>query len=149
MNNIVSINTKNNNDRTGTGCRYSTTDIENLIFEVTESARNIHRTLKAGLPKCIYQLKLYNDLSKKGFQLQTEMSVLNLAVRQEAERELIIVNGLLVIECIVENRIDGQYRKRVMFDLENNGYARGLLINFSDELQSHMIATLNHNPAIH
>lgn len=149
MNNIVSINTKKNNDRTGTGCGYSSTDIATLIFEVNESARKIHRTLKAGLPKCIYQLKLYNDLLKKGFQLQTEMSVLNLAIKHEAERELIIVNGSLVIECIVEESTDHQYRKKVMFDLENNGYDRGLLINFSDELQSQMIATAKHNPAIH
>jgi len=149
MNNIVSINTKNNKNRTGSGSCYSSTDIENLIFEVTQSAANIHRALKAGLPKCVYQLKLYNDLLKKGFRLQTKMSVLNLAVKQEAERELIIVNDSLVIECIAENAIDERCRKKVMFDLENNGYARGLLINFSDEIQSHIIATVKHNSAIH
>ncbi len=150
MNNIVYINSDDNNtDKTNSSWCYSSTTINNLIIEVTESARHIHQTLKPGLPKCVYQLKLYNDLLKKGCQLQTEMSVLNFAVKQEAVRELIVVNSSLVIECIVETQINSHDHKRVRFDLENKGYSRGLLINFSDELQSNMIATINHSSVLH
>lgn len=148
MNNILHINSDNKNNTNTTWC-YSASDNNKLIFDIIESAKTIHTILKPGLPKCVYQLKLYNDLLKKGFQLQTEMSSLNIAVRQETARELIIVNECLIIECIVESEINDHYHKKIMFDLENNGYAKGLLINFSDEMQSDMVTTINHCSVFH
>lgn len=128
---------------------YSTNNIDKLIFDVIESAKSVHLSLNPGLPKCVYQLKLYNDLLKKGFHLQIEMSALNLAVKQEAARELIIVNQRLVIECVADNQTNDHYHKRIMFDLENNDYRKGLLINFSDEMQSDIIATDKHHSVFH
>jgi len=136
-------------NKTASSWTYTPADLERLTFDVIESARNIFLTLKPGLPRCVYQLKLYNDLLKKGFQLQTEMSALNLAVSREPERELIIVNEALVIECIVEDEANHQYRKRVMFDLENNGYTNALLLNFTDDMHSEMITISNHHSVFH
>lgn len=147
MNNIVYINFDDNDKQISNWCDCSS--IDDLVSEVNNVARSIHQTLKSGLPICIYQLTLYNELLKKGLQLQTEMSALNLAVKQEAERELIIVNGSLIIECVVKHKINSHYHKRVMFDLENNGYSSGLLISFSDELHSEMITTVNHSSIVH
>lgn len=145
MNNILHTNS----DKKNAAWCYSSADNYGLIFDVINSAKNIHAILKPGLPKCVYQLKLYNDLLKKGFQLQTEMSALNLAVKQETSRELLIVNESLIIECIVENKIHAHYHKKIMFDLENNGYTKGLLINFSDEMQSDMVTTGKHCSVFH
>ncbi len=145
MNNILHINS----DKKNAVWRYSSADNYELIFDVINAAKNIHAILKPGLPKCVYQLKLYNDLLKKGFQLQTEMSALNLAVKQESRRELLIVNESLIIECIVENKIHAHYHKKIMFDLENNGYTKGLLINFSDEMQSDIVTTGKHCSVFH
>ncbi len=145
MNNILHINS----DKKNAVWRYSSADNYELIFDVINAAKNIHAILKPGLPKCVYQLKLYNDLLKKGFQLQTEMSALNLAVKQESSRELLIVNESLIIECIVENKIHARYHKKIMFDLENNGYTKGLLINFSDEMQSDIVTTGKHCSVFH
>ncbi len=148
MNNIVHVNFDDKN-KTRSTSYFSSTDSEKLMSYVIESAKNIHMMLKPGLPKCVYQLKLYNDLLKKGFQLQTEMSALNLAVKQETARELIIVDESLIIECVVENQISRHQHKRIMFDLENNGYETGLLINFSDEIESEMVTVLNHGSVFH
>ena len=145
MNNILHINS----DKKNAAWCYSSADNYELIFDVINSAKNIHAILKPGLPKCVYQLKLYNDLLKKGFQLQTEMSALNLAVKQESSRELLIVNESLIIECIVESKIHAHYHKKIMFDLENNGYTKGLLINFSDEMKSDMVTTEKHCSVFH
>jgi len=134
---------------TASSWTYTSADIEKLTFDVIESARNIYQSLKPGLPKCVYQLKLYNDLLKKGFHLQTEISALNIAVNGELDRELIIVNETLVIECIVEDITSGHHRKRVMFDLENNGYKNGLLINFTDDMRSEMLTASNHYSVFH
>jgi len=148
MNNIVHINFDNKN-KTLSDWPCSSTDIDKLIFDIIDSAKNIHHLLKPGLPKCVYQLKLYNDLLKKGFQLQIEMSVLNLAVKQETARELIIINESLIIECLIEDKINDHHHRRIMFDLENNGYVKGLLINFSDEMQSNMVSTINNHSVFH
>ena len=148
MNNIVSIDFDDKNKTNSTNC-YSLTSGDKLLHQVIKSAKNIHMMLKPGLPKCVYQLKLYNDLLKKGLRLQTEMSALNLAVRQETARELIIVDETLVIECIIENRINSHHHKRIMFDLENNGYETGMLINFSDDMESEVVSVLNNGSVFH
>jgi len=148
MNNIVHINFDKKN-KTPSDWHCSANDIDKLIFDIIASAKSIHSLLKPGLPKCVYQLKLYNDLLKKGFQLQTEMSVLNLAVKQETARELIIINESLIIECLIEDKINDHHHKRIMFDLENNGYAKGLLINFSDEMQNNMVSIANNHSVFH
>ncbi len=148
MNNVVHVDFKKNN-LTGSMCRYSSTDIDKLASAVMASIKNIYKTLKPGLPKCVYQLKLYNDLLKKGFKLQMEMSMLNRAVKYEVTRELIIVDEILVIECVVDNEIIDHHQKRVMFDLENNSYAKGLLINFSDEIQKDMITVIDRSSVFH
>jgi GxxExxY protein len=136
-------------NKTATSWSYTSADIEKLTFDVIESARNIFQTLKPGLPRCVYQLKLYNDLLKKGFHLQTETSALSLAVSREFERELIIVNGTLVIECTIENETLNDHRKRVMFDLENNGYTNALLLNFAGDMHCEMITVSNHHSVFH
>jgi len=148
MNNIVHISLEDRN-KTNPASGNFPTGVDRLIIDVVASANDIHHALKPGLPRCVYQLKLYNDLLKKGFQSQTEMSALNIAVTQEADRELIIVNEVLVIECIVETDINDRCHKKIMFDLENNGYEKGLLINFSDPVQCDVIKRKSHAPMFH
>lgn len=147
MNNTMHINF--DDDKKNSTWAYRSTDIDKLIIEVMQAGKEIHLALKQGLPKCVYQLALYNDLLKKGFHLQTEMSVLSLALKKEAARELIIVNDILVIECVVESKIHSHHHKRIMFDLENKAYIKSLLINFSSEMQSYMLINKNYNAVIH
>lgn len=114
---------------------YSPHEIDTLSEVVTKTAKNIYLSLKPGLPKCVYQLKLFNQLVKKGFQLEMEISMLNQCAKNEPVRELIIVNESLVVECIAENEVIDHYQKRIMFDLENTNNEVGLLINFAVSMQ--------------
>lgn len=148
MNNIVHINLEDKN-KTNPASGNSSTDVDRLLIDVVASANDIHHSLKPGMPGYVYQLKLYNDLLKKGFQLQTEMSALNIAVTDEADRELIIVNEVLVIECIAGTDINDHCHKKIMLDLENNGYEKGLLINFSDPVQYNVIKSKHHASMVH
>lgn len=124
-------------------------DINKLTNDVIKEASCVKQTLKPGLPKSVYQLKLLNHLIKKGYHLETETSMLNYCVEDEPQRELIIVNGILVIECIVGVKAINHHQKRIMFDLQNNGHAMGLLINFNTDIQNIGITRVYQNFGIH
>ncbi len=152
MNNIVHINCDENNGVQTGHCHsshYDTEDIDKLTYVVISSAKSIYSKMGPGLPKCIYQLNLYNDLLKKGLQLQTEVSMLNHCVKNETDRELIIVNEKILIECVVEDDINYHFQKRLMFDLENTSHTKGLLINFHETKQDDMITVVDITSVFH
>jgi GxxExxY protein len=150
MHDIEHINFDNKkNNRTDTMYRYSSNDTNKLAYIISAAAEKIYMTLKPGLPKCVYQLMLYNDLLKKGLLLQTETSMLNPCTKHEPEKELIIVNGMLVIECFVNNEMTDYYQKRAIFNLKNNNYEKSMLINFSDEKEDDLITMMDHVSVLH
>jgi len=124
-------------------------DINELSNDVIAAVASVRLALKPGFPKSVYQLMLFNNLIKKGCQLETEISMLNHCVKNEPDRELIIVNGMLVIECILDDKLINHYQKRIMFDLQNNGLAMGLLINFNADMQKNRITKVYQNFGIH
>ena len=104
-------------------------DIDELIVCIAAAAQDSHNGMGPGLPSCVYQLKLFNDLAKKGLRLKVVASMLNQCAKNEPGRSLIIVNEVLVIEYISAERVSNCNKKRIKFDLQNHNYARGLLIN--------------------
>ncbi len=104
--------------------------IETLTNAVIDIARNICSTLGAGLPVSVYRMVLLKQLNMLGLQLQTESSVLSRCANGEPEREIVIVEGRLVIECALSDEVDEVARKRLVFDVEANDYEVGVLINF-------------------
>ncbi len=110
----------------------NTEDLNELCTSVINSADQVYKNMMPGLPKSLYQLKLLNSLARKGFCLESKASKLSLFNNDEIRREIIIVNSVLVIECLVEDSIINHYKKRIMFDVENNGHIMGLLINFGE-----------------
>lgn len=146
--------THENRDDQKTKQRYSSldnylVDINELTNEVIAVATSVKRALIPGVPKSVYQLKLFNYLIKKGFQLETEASMLNDCVNNEPERELLIVNGMLIIECIVDINEINHHQKRIVFDLQNNGHVMGLLINFNTDMQNIGVTRVYPNFGIH
>lgn len=117
----------------------SSDDIDTLFNGVIAAADSIYKTISLGLPKSVYQLKLINLLSKQGFQLETETSMLHSCVYGEPDRELVIVNGALVIECFAEDEMIDHYHRRIVFDLTNNNHEMGLLINFGADMNNNGI----------
>jgi len=124
-------------------------DISRLSNCVVAAAKNVYQELVPGLPKSVYQLKLFNCLTRQGFQLNTELSMLSQCADNELCRDIIIVNGVLVIECIVDDVVLRHYQRRIMFDLQNNDYAVGLLINFSESMQDNAITIVKQNAVSH
>lgn len=138
-----------NSKRLYSAMNNSLIDVDELTNDVVSAVTCINSELKQGVPKSVYQLKLLNSLIKNGFRLETEASMLNHCVKSEPDRELIIVNGLLVIECIMDDNVSRYSHKRIMFDLQNNGHAIGLLINFNKNMQNKGITKVYQNFGIH
>lgn len=128
---------------------YSLMDIDVLTTYISREIKDIYRSLGPCLPGCVYQLKLYNDLLKQGFQLKTEKAILNDSPEQDVVRSLIIVNNILVIEYIAEDNMSDINNKRIKFDLKNNHHERGLLINIAEGKNSIGIMTVNKNQRHH
>ena len=108
---------------------YPVISLDELTNHSIEVIRKTYKKLGFGLPECIYKFKIYNELTKKNLQLQTEESMLNFGVKDIAARSLIIVNETLLIEFIDSVMEIDACQKRVKFDLENNNYTSGLLIS--------------------
>lgn len=150
MNDIVHSNwSDQNNNQSNSGWNYSSTNIVELSESVVEAAKYIYSTLMPGLPKCVYQLKLFNFLVKKGFQLEMESSMLNHCAECEPNRELIIVNNSIVIECIFDNDVTDHHQKRIIFDLQNRNNSLGLLLNFGSDLQGIELKKVFNNTCTH
>ena len=123
-------------------------DINELTNDIIVEAISVRQALKPGFPKSVYQLNLFNHLMKKGYKLETGASLLDYCVENEPHRELIMINGVLVIECIADV-ISINHHKRIMFDLQNNGHEMGLLINFNTDSNNISITRVCHNIGIH
>jgi len=97
----------------------------------------------------VYQLKVHNDLLKKGYQLQEEKSISHHCAEKEAVRSLVVINKRLVIEYIATDCVTDCHRKRVRIDLQNKDYVEGLLINVSERRNDIELITVNKSDRSH
>ena len=107
---------------------YRLMDLEELTNTVMMALQQVYMELGEGLPDCVYQLKLHNELLKKGFQLQEEALALDHYAENEPVRSQAIINEVLVIEYTTGGCSTDHCRKRMTFDLEGKNYADGLLM---------------------
>jgi len=112
---------------------YSLIDVDELSGFVINTAKEAYRTLGSGLPICVYQLKLFNDLTKEGLKLKSGKSMLNHHAEENGVRNLIVVNDVLVVEYISSVIMSGRHEKIIQLD---NNYAMGLLVNISEDKKS-------------
>ncbi len=103
---------------------YRLMDLEALTNTVMMALQQIYLELGTGLPDCVYQLKLQNELIKKGFQLQEEPLTLDHYAENDPVRSQVIINEVLVIEYTTADHC----QKRMTFDLEGKNCADGLLM---------------------
>ncbi len=135
--------------------KYSLIDVDELCGFVTTTAKEIYQTLGPGLPVCVYQLKLFNDLTKKGLSLRSGKSMLGSCdedkTRAETERvqNLIIVNDVLVIEYIASTNMSEKCKETIKSDLKNNNFAMGLLINISEKENNIEVKHIHQNYIAH
>ncbi len=108
--------------------RYRLMDLEELTHTVLMTLQQIYLELGKGLPDCVYQLKLHNDLIKLGLRLQESALTVDHNAQNEAVSSQLIVNEVLVIEDVTAGNAADFCQKRMTFDLEGENYADGLLM---------------------
>ena len=148
MSDITNDNIENENKSVMIWSRYPA-DINELIYVVRDLAENIYTALKPGLPQCIYQLKLYNELLKKGFQLQAGTCAVSDNEDGISDREAIIVNGILVIEFYVRGKRESFHSDVGRSKHETERHTRGMLVDFSDGIQSDRVMIVDRVPVYH
>jgi hypothetical protein len=127
----------------------SKAQLRQLLQAVTDVAVSVHASLGADLPKSIYQLALLKQLSKYGLQLETDSYVLKHADGSEMVREVITIEGCLVIECVTGADIIEVCRGRTQFDVEVNAMRAGLIIVYDRHLQLYRLETREQSGYIH
>lgn len=118
-------------------------DAAELTDYIAAIINGTYHVLGPNLPACMYQLKVHNDLIKEGFELQEEKSILHDCIENEPVRSLLVVNKNLVIEYIAADCVTDCHIKRIRFDLQNNDYEIGLLINISKRRKTIELITVN------
>ena len=123
-------------------------DVGVISESVVCAAEYIVSSLSQGLPKSVYQLALFNLLKKQGFKLQTQKSESQGNLRKSRQKEIIIVNEKLVIECLVQEKPVSDTQRRLMFDYDNNSVA-GIIVNFGDCYSERSITKVYQNSVLH
>ena len=123
----------NLNEAEDLSCNYSLIDIDELNMVVIAAAKETFHTLGSGLPICVYQLKLFNVLTKNGLKLTSAKSVLNDRAEPENIKNLIIINDALIIEYVSIKNIKSQNEKIIKTYLHENNYAVGLLVKIKQD----------------
>ncbi len=126
----------------------SLVNMDELCNCISVAVDRVHEKLRPGLPKSTYQLELFKYLDNEGMHLMEETSLLTKYANNEPCRQIIIVNGVLVIECITEEKNINQHHKRIVFDLQINNHVIGLLINFSKKFRCSGISKI-YQSAVH
>jgi len=123
-------------------------DVDAISESVICAAEYIGSLLSYGLPKSVYQLTLFNLLSKQGFKLHTHKSEHQGSLQQNRQKEIIIVNEMLVIECVVQGEPISDSQRRQMFDHDNNSVT-GIIVNFGDCHPENSIIKVYQNSVLH
>ena len=123
-------------------------DVDAIGESVICAAEYIVSLLSHGLPKSVYQLTLFNLLTKQGFKLQTQLSESQGSLNKNRQKEIIIVNEKLVIECVVQDEPISDAQRRLMFDYDNNSVT-GLIVNFGDCHSESSITRVYQNSVLH
>ncbi len=123
-------------------------DADVISESVICAAEYVVSLLGYGLPKSVYQLTLFNLLSEQGFKLQIQNSDLPGGHEEGCEKKVIIVNKILVIECVMQKELISDSQRRRMFDYDNNSVT-GIIVNFGDCSTENSITRVYQNSVLH
>ncbi len=141
------------NDESDLAWNYALVDVDELGSFITTIIKETYHTLGAGLPVCVYQLKLFNDLTKKGLKLKSGKSILSHRAEMKVEldnvKNNITVNDVLVIEYISSQAMSDGYEKIIKSALHENNYAMGLLVEVAVKKDAIEITKIDQNYIAH
>ncbi|PCJ88903.1 MAG: hypothetical protein COA54_01355 [Thiotrichaceae bacterium] len=121
-------------------------DVETISESVICAAEYVASLLSHGLPKSIYQLTLFNLLAKQGFKLQIQRTEVTAGLAEDRQKEIIIVNELLVIECVAHDEKIRDSQRGLMFD---NNSLTGIIVNFASGQTENPITSVYQNSVLH
>ena len=111
---------------------------ENRIAQaVVECAYEIHSKLGPGLLESVYQRVLSYELRKRGFKVESEVSIPLIYdghTIDEAFRADLIVDQLVIIELKSIEQVQPIHKKQLITYLKLSDKKLGLLINFGSTL---------------
>jgi GxxExxY protein len=118
--------------------------------EVVDAAIAVHRELGPGLLETVYEVVLFDELCKRGLEVQRQVSIpiVCRGVRfQEGFRADIIVESKVIIELKSVERITNAHKKQLLTYLKLSGTRLGYLLNFGEMLMKRGITrTVNRLP---
>lgn len=108
--------------------------IDHLAHVVDEVVRDVCAKLGGGLPRSVYLAGVLNHLGQLGLTLETEMPSIGVIEQGRHGREIFVVEGRVMIECILEHELSSEmeevYRSRLGFDVKARACELGMVINF-------------------
>lgn len=111
---------------------------ENELSEkIIGLAIKVHSALGPGLLESAYEKALVYELTKNGFQIETQKPIhINYEgmLIEEGYRADIIVNDLVILELKSVKQIEDIHLKQLLTYLRLSGKKLGLLINFNETL---------------
>ncbi len=112
--------------------------LENEIAkEVVDAAYAIHSKLGTGLLESVYEVLLADELSRRGFSVEQQVSInieCNGREFSEAFRADLIINKSVIIELKSVEAIRPVHKKQLLTYLRLTNQKLGLLINFGENL---------------
>jgi GxxExxY protein len=107
---------------------------QKLTSDILEAALKVHSHLGPGMLESIYQTCLKHELGKRGFEVQSEVwlpvSYEDLRLEGAFKADL-IVNGLVVVELKVVEKILPVHKAQLLSYLKMSEKPIGLLLNFN------------------
>ena len=107
--------------------------VTQLAHIVDDVARDVFRKLGSGLPRSLYQVALLHHLEQSGLAVEVVPSTLSSREPSAIEREIILIDKRLIIECIYEEGLATEmvevYRSRLGLDVKSKNYEMGLVMN--------------------
>ena len=109
-------------------------ELDDMLNIIIEDAIACQYALGQGQPSKVYEFCLFNNLVKMGFNARRKVSMLLHYPDANPFRDVIDVDGKLVVESVYSNRINEEHYHNIMLDVKSSGYEAGLFINFAEPL---------------
>jgi GxxExxY protein len=109
-------------------------ELNEISGAVIGKAIDVHKALGAGLLESTYQKCLVYELTKCGFQVESEKAIsirYKELIVETAYRIDILVNDSVVVELKAVDKIIDVHKAQVLTYLKHGNYKVGLLLNFN------------------
>lgn len=123
-------------------------DENSIAKEVVDAAFKVHSKLGPGLLEHVYEIALYYELMKRGFNSERQVPIPIIYDDfkfDEGFKADLIVSNLVMVELKSVKALDEVHKKQLMTYLKLGNKKLGLLINFNEVLIKNGIKRIVNN----